>query len=396
MLKRSMKSRLSITVVLLVVLVCSAPRASAWGAKGHEMSARVAALSLPKDMPEFFRQAADRLAFLCPEPDRWITQSSPALRSASPPDHYFDLERWGADPLPGTRYELVFAAEKKGILKDNNVADLGTAPVAIAELAGKLVANFRHWRESGTETEAARLARHQIEENIIYNAGILAHYVTDLGNPLHCTVHHNGWAEGYPNPKGFLAAGRGTSLHARFESDFVERAINENDFAGLVRTFQRVGPWVPSIEQYVRRDNGYIDELYTLEQKGAFGSGNEPAESKSFTAARLADAATMLRDVWYTTWLVSEEEWLNDRVALFGRPGISALENLRTRHRIETQKNGDVEEVVAIGNRKNGLDGRTWKMYVNSQPATEAPGKHLVASGERVEFRFEKAAAAPK
>src|SRR5690242_20167419 len=123
-----MTSRVSIAAALILALSLSAPRASAWGAKGHEMSARVAAHALPKDMPEFFRQAAERLAYLCPEPDRWFTQSAPALAAINLPDHYFDLERWGADPIPATRYELAFAAEKKGILKDRGVGDLGTAP----------------------------------------------------------------------------------------------------------------------------------------------------------------------------------------------------------------------------------------------------------------------------
>src|SRR5689334_3254949 len=107
-----MISRASIAAALILILTVSAPPASAWGAKGHEMSARVAAHTLPKEMPEFFRQAAERLAYLCPEPDRWFTQSAPALGRLNAPDHYFDLERWGADPLPVTRYELVFAAEK--------------------------------------------------------------------------------------------------------------------------------------------------------------------------------------------------------------------------------------------------------------------------------------------
>ena len=122
--------------VLFTLALWLATAAHAWGSKGHEMSARVAAHSVPKDMPEFFRQAAERLAYLCPEPDRWFTQSSAALGRINSPDHYFDLERWGPGPVPATRYELVFAAEKKNILREGNVGDLGTAPVAVAELAG--------------------------------------------------------------------------------------------------------------------------------------------------------------------------------------------------------------------------------------------------------------------
>jgi len=158
-----------------------------WGEKGHEMNARIATRALPADMPQFFRKATERFTYLCPEPDRWRTQSSEALQRLNAPDHFFDLEVWGADPLPASRYDLVATAVKKGIIHydpatpqqrgaanpDKFVSDVGTAPYAVAEMAGKLVSNFKDWRELGEDTKAARIARQQIEENIIYVAGVL-------------------------------------------------------------------------------------------------------------------------------------------------------------------------------------------------------------------------------
>ncbi len=385
-------ARLGQAALLCIILTVTVPSVFGWGEKGHQMCARVAAGALPSDMPEFFRAARERLAYLCPEPDRWFTQSSQALQRINAPDHYFDLEAWGADAIPQSRYDLVLAAVKKGIVGDNKyVSNLGTAPVAISELAGKLVANFRQWREADPDS----LARRQIEESIIYNAGIVAHYVTDLAQPLHCTVHFNGWAEGYPNPNKF-PGGRGVNIHSRFEINFVDKAVPEKDIASRVAaTPHRLGQWVPDMEQFIRRNNGFVEQLYMLDQKGAFGSGSEPAEAQAFTAARLADGATMLRDLWYSAWAVSGEEWMNDRVFVYSRAGATVLELLRENHKIETRKNGDSEDVVAIGNRKNGLDGRKWRWYLNNQPQTEDAARHVTAQGERIDWRFEKAAASP-
>ena len=58
-------------ILMVGVLLWSTPNLRAWGAKGHQMSGRVAARALPHEMPLFFRSAVDRLAYLLPEPDRW-------------------------------------------------------------------------------------------------------------------------------------------------------------------------------------------------------------------------------------------------------------------------------------------------------------------------------------
>ena len=375
------------------------------------MCARIAARLLPNDVPSFFRSAGERLAYLSPEPDRWRTLSTQALSQLNAPDHYFDLEAWGTDPLPPARYDLVVLAIKKGIIHydplatgnrrgapsgDKFVSDVGTAPYAIAEMAGKLISNFRDWRDAADDTATARVAKRQIEESIIYLGGVLAHYVADLGNPLHCTVHFNGWAEGYPNPRNFPVGRAANGIHSRFESNYVDSAIEEKDVEPLLSPPHRVESWVPEMETFLRRNNGFVEQLYRLDQKGAFGSGQEPPEAKRFVAARLADATSMLRDVWTSAWVISGEEWLNERVTVFSQPGKTVLQMLREGHRVETADHDGTIEVVRIGNRKNGTDGRTWQLYINNVPAKRSIDKYIPATGERIDFRFEKPAAAQK
>ncbi len=373
--------------VLVLALLTLAPYAFGWGAKGHEISARVAAKALPKDMPQFFLQAGERLAYLCPEPDRWRGPQEPVLDALNTADHYMDLEVWGDAPIPAGRYNLILAAIKRGIVSDTKpIANLGTVTAVIAELAERLTVHFRQWRETTEDTEAARQIRHQVEEGAIYTAGILGHFVTDIANPLHTTVHHNGWAQDYPNPRGYPGPRDSKGLHGRFESDFVEAAISEKD----LKTTEphRVGAWTPEAEKFIRRNNGFVEMLYDFDRSAAFGSGKESPEAKAFTAQRLSDGASMLRDVWYTAWMVSHDEWLNERITLYARGGSTVLELLKRQHRVETKTYPMGQMVTGIGNRKNGLEGHYWTYYINGAAAAESADKYVVKQGDRIEWRF--------
>jgi hypothetical protein len=379
----------------VLLLGCCTTQGWAWGSKGHEISARAAVNALPKDFPAFLLAAKERLVYLCPEPDRWRGGSSAqALGSLNPPDHYFDLEYWGADPIPATRYALLFAAYKRGLVDDKKpVSDLGTAPVAIAEFADKLTSNFREWRDAREDTDTERLVRHQIEESIIYLAGVMAHFVTDLGNPLHCTVHFNGWDPAYPNPNGYPAGRDARGIHSRFESQYVDKAVTakeqEKDLPALLPAPHRTGPWVAEMEKFLRRNNGLVEQIYQLDRRGAFGSGHEPPEALPFTLQRLADSAGELRDVWTTAWLNSGDEWLAEPVMVFGRGGKTLLELLRERRHVETKIYPFGQMVTAIGNRTNGLAGRDWMYYVNGKHGEQSADKYVPPDNERVEWRFE-------
>jgi hypothetical protein len=55
---------------------------------------------------------------------------------------------------------------------------------------------------------------------------------------------------------------------------------------------------------YLRHTATYVEKVYQLEKTGGFvGAGT--AESREFTAVRLAAGASMLRDMIYTAWLES-------------------------------------------------------------------------------------------
>lgn len=269
------------------------------------MTGRVAARALPTELPAFFRKADLELGFLCPEPDRWRNeQREPALRGAMDRDHVVKLEQL-PDPLPAHRYDFFLLMSQRLRPRESppfGWKEIGFAPYAIAEQAELLTVRFMMWRKAGARTAEERRIRRQIEQNIIYVAGQLGHFVTDVGMPLHTSVHGNGWRADLPNPNGYTGQG----IHARFESDYVNAAIEERDFAPLVGPpRERLGPWLDEAMAHARASHEEVERTYALDKEHPWGKGGETPEQKRFVSERLAFSAAALRDFWLSAWLRS-------------------------------------------------------------------------------------------
>jgi hypothetical protein len=291
-------------VVTWVTLGCLARPALAWGGKGHEMQARTAIRALPAEMPAFFRNAEEEMAYLISEPDRWRTSEQPALTETTGVNHTFKWEL-APKPLPANRHLFIAAlAQGKDFNPAKTVRDFGTAPYAIQEWAEMLTGSFRRWRAM-PEATPADVARKRIHESsLLFMAGVLGHWVTDLSQPIHASIHVHGWHPSVPNPHGYT--GPDNDPHGRYETKYVERAIALADVTALVdRSPRIVGDWLREAEKYIGTTNTHVEQIFIWDQQAPWGGGHEPPEAKPFTAARLADGARMLRDVWYTAWVRS-------------------------------------------------------------------------------------------
>ncbi|MBA3441295.1 MAG: hypothetical protein H0T92_15635, partial [Pyrinomonadaceae bacterium] len=119
----------------------------AWGEHGHRISAQAAAQKLPSEMPQFFRSASDQLAYLNPEPDRWLDgierKLAGALNSAAAPEHYIDFELISDKALAARhRYDYLAELTRAGVRADQ----AGLLPFEIRELLKRLRVEFRLWR----------------------------------------------------------------------------------------------------------------------------------------------------------------------------------------------------------------------------------------------------------
>jgi len=286
-------------ILLAVVAVVSVGAASPeppvpWGANGHEMAARAAVESLPSDVPVFFREAGDQLAYLNPEPDRWRVPGRDEMSRAWAPDHYINFENVTAEALAAPdRYAYLAALREAGSERPESA---GLLPFAILERYQRLVVEWELWRR-----EADPERRAWIEARIIQDAGILGHFVTDGSQPLHTTIHFNGWAEGRPNPGRFTDD---RTLHARFETAFLDAHVGLADVRRRVREPRSLAGEVrPAVAEYLRGTLGQVEALYVLERDYGFDpSGRASPAAVSFAADRLAAGAQMLADLWLSAW----------------------------------------------------------------------------------------------
>jgi hypothetical protein len=281
-------------VVAVFGLLNLAPPANAWGDEGHRFVNLVAAGHLPEDMPAFFRSAGARLSFLGPEPDRWRDNKEvfKALSEVNGPDHFIDIDKpENFEALPNDRYEYADWLRSKG----KAPKDIGFLPYSILEGYQKIQVLFRLWRERQNDAE-----RDQIEQNIIYYAGVVGHYVADGAQPLHTSIHYNGWSTS-SNPQLYTRE----PLHWRFEGEYVKAQIKAEDFSGLVKTATRLQDPFADIVKYLFDSYSHVPKLYEMDKTSRWGANNRSVDSKDFVVARLAAGSQMLANLWYTAWLGS-------------------------------------------------------------------------------------------
>ena len=75
--------------------------------------------------------------------------------------------------------------------------------------------------------------------------------------------------------------------------------------SALVRPLQVVNDGLPYIYDEIQRSHSQVINLYALEKAASFGAKNTDPKAAAFVAARLADAASTLRDLWYTAYRTS-------------------------------------------------------------------------------------------
>jgi hypothetical protein len=312
----------------------------AWDYAGHRLVNQLALAGLPADFPAFVREAdnAERIAFLSGEPDRWRNVPDLIMKQSggSWTDHFIDMEQiplagLRVDELPSFRYDFIlqfatgrlthpknFKAIDPAKNSDHTSEWPGFSPWAIAEWYTKLRSGFSYLKafeeNGGTPEEIANA-----KANIVYAMGIIGHYVADGAQPLHTTVHHNGW-DG-ENPQGYTTW---SGFHSWIDGGFVAKA-------GIITQtlLPRVAPGQPislaartdgreplfvAVLDYLVVQNQNVEPLYRLEKEGKlsddlektgkFGQDTKPvnAEGRAFIEGQLLAGGHMLSSIWITAW----------------------------------------------------------------------------------------------
>ncbi|MDQ2871565.1 MAG: S1/P1 Nuclease [Candidatus Eremiobacteraeota bacterium] len=324
-MKKNLTHICAFATVALAVAASSAP-ALAWGAKGHYIVNHLAAVSLPRTLPTFMRTAPaiDEIANLGVELDL-LKGSGRSWDASNDPGHYVDLgddntiDGLPLSALPATREAYNAALETRG----SNQYKTGYLPYSILEGWQQLRMDLAYWRVDAYEASHAPTVgirvkaadRRRIDEALVLrDAGVWGHFVADASQPLHISVHFNGWGK-YPNPNGYTQS---KHVHDLFETVAVNRFISEAQVAKLMKpvnapSYTRLvsGPVaMTSIARYLTGSNAAVPELYQVDKSGGYTSGSPQAHS--FIAGRLAYGASELRDLILWAWEDSINETIGD------------------------------------------------------------------------------------
>ena len=310
---------------MVLALAASLPASAlAWGTQGHTLISRAATQSLPAEVPAFVRTqtAIDEIGYLGPEEDR-LKGSGESYDADRDDGHFLDIGddatiagvvRLDALPKSFAAYDDVL--RKAGA----SPYTLGYVPYTIIDGFERVRMDFAYWRVANYmathATTAAARARFAAERNLrqsltLRDIGDWSHFIADGSQPLHITIHYNGWGD-YPNPHHYTKK----HIHEFFESVFVNRYAKIAAVRALIPAYKAIDPaHLLSQDQinalvgtYLTNTAKAVPPLYQLYASGDFQSGS--AKAITFTDQQLARGSTELRNLIALAW----EDSLNESV----------------------------------------------------------------------------------
>jgi hypothetical protein len=315
--------RAALAAAMIAAGACASSQAMAWGHTGHVNISTAAILALPTEVPNFVRTAA--AARMIGELGAEADVSKSSGDAATPnsdihdferdPGHFIDLDENGnvlslsAVPLSGLLIPNQGRRDYDTILRAN-----GTTQYFSGYLPFNLVDHWQQVRKDFAYVRAFTAAINnpatapsdrsyfqyqlQLRQTLtMRDIGYWSHFVADASQPLHVSVHFNGWGN-YPNPNGYTTR----PIHAPFEGSFVKNFTTINDVAA------GMGPYVPCdcagiearVRNYLIATLNQTVPLYQIAGSDLYQTA-QPAEV-AFVVARLAAGATELRDELVDAW----------------------------------------------------------------------------------------------
>jgi len=259
--------------VILALAVPSAP-ALAWDSAVHRMVTRIAVGALPPGpLKTAFLANLANLEQMSVEPD--------LLREAGDKDegrrHYIDLEYYGRDPFAALNPNQAAMEARLGA---RTLRKSGTLPWTIESQADALVAA---WRQGDCRA-------------VFKAAGFLSHYVADASQPLHTTMHYDGYAED-----------RGMHLRLEHAADAYGDEL-EREAAPRVRVENLTNVWTPVVAE-LRDSNGLVARTIAADRAArATGASTRQfdrilmADERGWIVGQLAVAASVLASIWQFEW----------------------------------------------------------------------------------------------
>ncbi len=306
-------SRSAAALVAAAACLAAATSAWAWGATGHRLIGEAAMQSLPAEFPAFLRgpDAVEAVGEIAREPDRSKGSGEPHDHDLDP-GHFVDLDDQGrvnggpplaSLPVDREAYDLALQAAHTDAYRS------GYLPYNIEDGFEQVAKDLAYWRVETAALKSDRdpgdrawIAR-DLQRRVgltLRDIGYWAHFVGDASQPLHVSVHHNGWGA-YPNPHGYTD----DKLHGPFEGAFVHDHLSLATVEAAMPPLRPCAPIATCTAAYLTQTGAQVEPLYAMWGAGDFGRADDKAVR--FATVRVAAGAAALRDMVVAAWRASDD-----------------------------------------------------------------------------------------
>ena len=180
------------TLFVLVILLCGAKPADAWGFDAHKYILDKAIAILPAEIRPFFEKYRVTIVEHSVDPDLWRTVGWDAEEG---PRHFVDMDAYGPWPFKEMPRDFDEVVRRYG---QDFVNRNGLLPWRAQDMHAKLV-------------EAFTLKQTYSRENIKLFSSVVGHYLADAQVPFHASLNHDGQLTGQ------------WGIHSRFEAELFDR-----------------------------------------------------------------------------------------------------------------------------------------------------------------------------
>jgi hypothetical protein len=296
------------------LLVAAAPMAAgqawAWGHTGHVSIGLAAADALPNDLKSFLRtdEAETEISEWNAELD--VSKTAGNIHDFErDPGHFTDISDDGTiagvtsiGNMPSSRRDFDTA------LRTASQTQYGIGYLYYSLVDGwqQVRKDFAYIRAYSVGLKTAKnftdkaFFREQLElrrKLTLRDIGVWGHYVADASQPMHVSVHFNGWGN-FPNPNNFTQA----PIHAPFEGSYVKQFVTPTAIKGALPRYHDCKCEIEVREaQYLQATLGQIPMTYQLAAPSSNYTKRNP-KAVAFVTQRLAAGAAELRDQIIDAW----------------------------------------------------------------------------------------------
>jgi len=219
-------------LILFALMLGLSHKAFSWAETGHDAVTQVAVrkvlaeLGNDNGLAKVFLQKQHLLSHLSNVPDIVWKESAGSVVEKNNPTHFVFLDYLTTEPVLALMPETIEQAKEivrkncsmnlpqypcpEGGFDQNVMSKVGTAPWRVQQLYNVMKGSFKAISDLAASQQLTKELFEKHVNEALVAAGLMSHFVGDLGQPLHVTKDKSGWDKGQGG------------IHLYFEVDVVD------------------------------------------------------------------------------------------------------------------------------------------------------------------------------